>query len=76
MTTFLRIATLVVLGSATGLAGWWTWILQDKLDGQERRLEERNERIDLLEGELTTSRERMQHLDGEVRAKAAEVTRL
>lgn len=76
MTTFLRIATLVVLGSATGLAGWWTWILQDKLDGQERRIEERNERIDLLEGELTTSRERMQHLDGEVRAKAAEVTRL
>lgn len=76
MTLFLRAATLLVLVGATGIAGWWTLILQDQIAGSEAALEERDEQIDLLEDELQTNRERMQHLDAEVRRKAAEVTRM
>ena len=71
MTLFLRAATLLVLAGATGIAGWWTLILQDQIDGSEAELAERDDRIELLEDELFTNRERMEHLDAEVRRKAA-----
>ena len=51
MTLFLRAATLLVLAGATGIAGWWTLILQDQIDGSEAELAERDDRIELLEDE-------------------------
>ena len=72
----LRAALLIVLTALTGIAGWWTYVVRDKVLGNEIELEQSQERIVELEGELDTSREEAVALGREVEEKKRRIQEL
>lgn len=60
MVTFLRTLILAVL---VAIVGWWTIFLRGKLREHEIALEERDEQIETLHGEVLVRDERIQELD-------------
>ncbi len=66
--TFLR---TIVLAAAVGLGGWLTWIVESRLSGNERALEERDQRIGELTTQVAEREVRIGELDAEVDSLSA-----
>lgn len=72
----LRIALVLVLGAFTGIAGWWTLFVRERVLGQELELRQSQAQIDGLEAALAASRGEVERQRVELEAKERRIREL
>lgn len=64
---FFRTTLILILGALTGIAGWWTLFIKDKVDGNSQILREKDAEIQTLHQEVQDKTARIDELDVELR---------
>tara|TARA_R110002073_G_scaffold80965_1_gene194580 strand:+ start:4295 stop:5074 length:780 start_codon:yes stop_codon:yes gene_type:complete len=72
----MRFSLVLVLGAFAGILGWWTLFIQDQFQGHEIELEEKQQRITSLEGDVRERDDRILELDVLLAAEKARVREL
>ena len=76
VSTIYRVAIILILGSLTSIAGWWTLFLRSEIKGSEIALAVSQEQVKTLEQDLESGQARMRVMDEELQTRARQITTL